>query len=954
MGIIGTTTVPAKIAPSSDLDVYPTHDEKYGLGGYRAVATISDRNAITQERRSHGMKVFVTSTSTEYVLGAGLLDSDWKVVKTYPRVLSTWNDLSTMDATGLSDSTEIFVQGRAAVGDGGEGAYWYSASSTIPAIPGLVIIPVAGGGRFLRRYGSSISPDRDMGANNTLTGDSWAILQAALDFAAEPTYGWAKDAGSDGRVGLAVELIGAYTTSAPLVIKGAVELRGAKTGSRINDFNQHASIHVKHGGHGIIYDLYNDDPHYRSPTIRNLALVGYVETYQQNKKSINSVVSRTVFRVADADAPSGLDNTEIYPENNLCFFYDDQNNYLGCGVIASMSSSAGLTTITLESGTDTYSSVNASPGGLLTASCKVVFTPLITDEALDGVASFRDPASAGSCGIFIKSTRPTGVFAAPILDNLYIRQFHSGIRIGPRCVGGCWWNNINIQFFKFAGICVPRTIHVTDHAFNGLTYISGYTRQDYGASGRTNVIDTPALTYGTYGIHGVPSVSKWDRVLVEECAYANVLLCRTISVQMNHLFVDGVLRYGVLVGPGYNVASGDTTTFLSNTFEVGSFMAKNQLDVFPYDTIHSDLVAVKWRGFSVNDRPTFFHCDSARFVRSSSSGYPIFTAAIDLGSASRTSRFTFGHVIERNGCSALYPPGNKPPEQLPIDFKTAAEVQTGWYADATKRAFAFNGNDILQLGQATATIGSSASGTVPLLAVVGNGNAVAKFSRASGSPQDYEIHLATGQMKFRDSAISLDALSMFTSTSSIQIWIGSNSGNASLARSCNIFCESRVGGVDLDPNNFNLVAPGGTGASSANGCIGLYTANPTTSGSTGQTVTLKLQLQRSGQLRFIGITPTLLGEGDLWFDVNRGFRQYFIAADRPAAPKRIGSITLVAGTATFNTSAAKSTSLLFTSLKSVGGTPGRLTYTINDGVSFTINSDSPTDTSTVNWQLWEP
>lgn len=954
MGILGTTTVPAKIAPSSDLDLYPTHDDQYGLGGYRSVGTISERNAITQQRRKAGMRVMVTSNSTEYVLGSGLQNSDWKVSRTGVLVVSTWAALAGMDATDLPDGCEIFVQGNSAPNDGGEGYYNYSASSVIPLIPGMVIAPLIGGGRFLRRYSQVLRPVFDFGANNQQTADSWAALQAALDFAAEPTYGWAKDSGSDGRLGLTVELFGSFWVSDELVIKGAVELRGSKTGNRINDFNQYATIHAKHGKHIIKYDLNNDDPHFRSPAIKDLQMVGYVETYQQNRKSITSVVSRTVFRVADADAPSGLDNTEIYPENNLCFFYDDQNNYLGCGVIASMSSAGGFTTITLETGTDTYSSVNASAGGLLTASCKVVFTPLITDEALDGIASFRDPASAGQCGIFLKCTRTVGLFSAPIIENVYIRQTHCGIRIGPRCVGGTYFNNVNVQFFKFAGICVPRTIHVTDQSFNGLTYISGYTRQDFGATGRTNVIDTPALTYGSYGLHGVPAVSKWDRVLVEECAYANVFLSRAISVQMNHLFVDGVLRYGVLVGPGYNVQSGETTTFLSNSFEVGSFMAKNQLDVFPYDTIHSDLVAVKWRGFVVNDRPTFFHCGVARFVRSSSSGYPIFTAAVDLGTTSRTSRFTFGRIMEKNGCTVLYPVGNKPIEQLPVDFKTAAEVQTGWYGDATKRAFAFNGNDILQLGPATTTIGSSASGTVPLLAVVGNGNAVAKFSRVSGSPQDYEIHLATSQMKFRDANINLDSLSMFTSASQIQIWIGSNSGNAAAARSSNIWSEGRTGGVDLDPNNLNIVGPYGTGASTANGAIGLYTANPGASGSAQQGVTLKLQLQRSGQLRFVGITPTGLGEGDLWFDTTKGFRQYFAASERPAAPKRIGSAVLVAGTVTVFTSSAKTTSLIFFTVKTIGGTPGTLSYTVNDGVSFTITSNNVADTSTVNWQIWEP
>lgn len=70
--IPGTIPVTAPIAPTSVLDTYPSHLDTYGKGGYRIVATTNELTAITTERRSAGMKVFVVSGWQEYQLGTNL------------------------------------------------------------------------------------------------------------------------------------------------------------------------------------------------------------------------------------------------------------------------------------------------------------------------------------------------------------------------------------------------------------------------------------------------------------------------------------------------------------------------------------------------------------------------------------------------------------------------------------------------------------------------------------------------------------------------------------------------------------------------------------------------------------------------------------------------------------------------------------------------------------------
>ncbi len=81
--IKGTVLVSGQIAPSHENDLYPTHEDIFGKGGYSVVNDIADRDAISDERRKEGMAVYVKDVGEKeiiakvYVLQGGIENANW-------------------------------------------------------------------------------------------------------------------------------------------------------------------------------------------------------------------------------------------------------------------------------------------------------------------------------------------------------------------------------------------------------------------------------------------------------------------------------------------------------------------------------------------------------------------------------------------------------------------------------------------------------------------------------------------------------------------------------------------------------------------------------------------------------------------------------------------------------------------------------------------------------------
>jgi len=107
--IVGGVPVGGFMSPTDSTDVYAVTDEKYSRGGWRTVASLAERDAITTDRRTVGMLVNVLGDQV-YELGVGLTNSDWTVFS--PGGSSSHSALTTRGVlTGTSTSPVSLLTG---------------------------------------------------------------------------------------------------------------------------------------------------------------------------------------------------------------------------------------------------------------------------------------------------------------------------------------------------------------------------------------------------------------------------------------------------------------------------------------------------------------------------------------------------------------------------------------------------------------------------------------------------------------------------------------------------------------------------------------------------------------------------------------------------------------------------------------------------------------------------
>lgn len=138
MPIQGTVPVGGSFAPTDAADSFGTHNDKWGVGGYRIVKTLTDRNNIpvnesnllnlddtlASGRRKLGMMVYVSDEATLYVLT--ILQATWDGYNEGQKVTalannSNWIEFSSGENLPLVFQNEVHVSqidGNDTTGDG--------------------------------------------------------------------------------------------------------------------------------------------------------------------------------------------------------------------------------------------------------------------------------------------------------------------------------------------------------------------------------------------------------------------------------------------------------------------------------------------------------------------------------------------------------------------------------------------------------------------------------------------------------------------------------------------------------------------------------------------------------------------------------------------------------------------------------------------------------------------
>ena len=114
MGVIeGGINLGAPILPATDEDIFPTHDARYGKGGYRSVADIAERDAIPAARREFGMVVHTRDTNINWVWRNNGQADIWQIEPSTVTVASASAMLQLSASRGTivnrSDVNAVFV-----------------------------------------------------------------------------------------------------------------------------------------------------------------------------------------------------------------------------------------------------------------------------------------------------------------------------------------------------------------------------------------------------------------------------------------------------------------------------------------------------------------------------------------------------------------------------------------------------------------------------------------------------------------------------------------------------------------------------------------------------------------------------------------------------------------------------------------------------------------------------
>ncbi len=203
-----------------------------------------------------------------------------------------------------------------------------------------------------------------------------------------------------------------------------------------------------------------------------------------------------------------------------------------------------------------------------------------------------------------------------------------------------------------------------------------------------------------------------------------------------------------------------------------------------------------------------------------------------------------------------------------------------------------------------------------------------------------------------NTAIGVGAGPLITSGSS-NTCIGPDSGNLLDTGDFNT-CVGANSGLSLTSGAQNICIGASSGANIQTGtnnvCIGYNTGSFLDSGSNNIFIGAGTVARDVASANVTSLNSAIANQPDNSWSIGPAGTIQYIAVGSNAA---MGVATLSGGTKTVTNSNVKAGSRIFLSRQTLGGTPGHLSITRIAGTSFTINSTSGSETSTVAWEIKE-
>lgn len=741
--------------------------------------------------------------------------------------------------------TRVRLDACASTEDGGGGWFTYHSSGALATLTtnlGMVIAPAAGTGRYVRDFDPVINA-RWFGARGDGTNDDTAAIQAAIDFASAPSYGW--PAGSGLTTKLSVYLPpGKYRTTSPILIKG-VELFGRHGGG---DWTANTWLLSDHAGDCLVVN-YGDST--AAPRLHDFHLYSQDRTYITTK-AITAVASRTNFTVAIGDLPTHTPRS-IWPYYGFASFYDDQANWLGCAPVQSINTGTGQ--VTLATDWDNYATVSSS-GGLLRTVDRVVFPASVTEGGI------TVPDSSQSRGINLKNTSAGAAFF-PWIERVHIVGFHTGIRLGLRGLSGRF-RDLTINA-RFAAVYCPDAQYVTDNFWDGI-FISG-GKVDYLPF--TNSYLDGGYRYMAFGVYGCSPLEKWGTLLVDQ-AVVGVYVDQTLQQQLGVVQLDNIVRYGWCLHRGYNTG-GDP---YSKVCTVGSLSVRPGLASTHYQSRHTDTSALRVFG-TASSNPAI--CAIGDYVVAK--GYTNFAAAFHTY-PNAGHKILVNRLSDSAGADAHCLTGDEWPLIAASHLITTPEVAgSGWYWPSTNRvAFASAGTKVLDIGPGSTSLtygglDVATASTNGLTVMNADGLSVLNLKRNSPD-QTWSMDVLGSALVAKNTTAGVRGMMLYSATNLLQLYLG-EAGSTGTPRDTSLYAEfaASAAGTNVAAGSTLILTSRGTGNSTTGGDAIVYTPDAGASGTSPQGVSVKFRFKREGALNFTprATAPTVnVSDGDVYYDAVLG------------------------------------------------------------------------------------